>query len=481
MNALRTLAAIALATISVQAEDVTLEQGWGRVRAGNHSLEASKARGDAAREGRAAAFGAWLPVVRLDAAANHMDRDLVMDLDPIRAAMVELQSRDAVSLAALQAAMQGGSLTPAQQAAVQAQARTALDAALPHFQETIKDQDHWTAAVNVYQPLFHGGKILAANRQAAARRRAADADTLRQLADVERDFAKLYIQGALLRRSIALRQEALAAISRHRDRAARLVEQGLADRSAQLRADLAWSEASTALADDSAKLETLRLALAQLAGTDTPLSPVDALPPPPAAPSDPEAFRTVDHPLVAALHAQREAATSARWSKAGDLAPEIGAFGRWELHREALSVLDPYWIVGVRGTWTVFRGGTDLHAWRAARSQEAETAAMEREAGSLLGLQNARQILSWRQARSKWDRMESQEALARENHRVAELRFQQGQGTSLEVVDAWLALEKAGLERLSASGEAWTAALETSWSQGHVERFAGLWHDGGAR
>jgi outer membrane protein TolC len=77
--------------------------------------------------------------------------------------------------------------------------------------------------------------------------------------------------------------------------------------------------------------------------------------------------------------------------------------------------------------------------------------------------------------------MASQEALARENHRVAELRFQQGQGTSLDVVDAWLSLEKASLERLAASGEAWTAALETDWSEGRVERFATLWNEGGAR
>lgn len=64
---------------------------------------------------------------------------------------------------------------------------------------------------------------------------------------------------------------------------------------------------------------------------------------------------------------------------------------------------------------------------------------------------------------------------------MAESRFRQGQGTSLEVVDAWLSLEKASLERLSASGDAWIAALETCWSRGQVERFAQLWNDGGAR
>ncbi len=460
--------------------EVTLEEGWRMVGTSNAAMAASRARAEAAREGRLATLGAWLPVVKLDASANQLDRDLVMDLDPIRTAMMELQARDQVSLASLQTAMKGGTLSPAQQAGVKAQALAGMEAALPHFQTTIKDQSHWTASVSAYQPLFHGGKILQANRQAAARQRAAEADTLRQAADLRRDFGNLYLQATVLRRSMALRQEALVAIEGHRERAARLVEQGLADRSAQLRADLAAAEAANALAEDSAKLATLGVALAQLAGSPNALSPSQSLPDPPQAPelTDPHLDTS---PLLGALAAQREAAGAASRARAGEFLPEVGAFGRYELHREALSALDPYWIVGVRGSWTLFRGGTDWRAWRASRAQELEAAAMERQARSLLGVQNTRQILTWRHARAKWRRMGAQEALARENHRVAELRFQQGQGTSLDVVDAWLSMEKASLERLAAAGEAWSAALETAWSEGHVERFAKLWNEGGAR
>lgn len=469
-----------LLSASGQAAEMSLSEGWRMVGTSNEALAASRARAQAAREARLANLGAWMPVVKLEASANQLDRDLVMDLDPIRSAMIELQARDQVSLASLQAALKGSSLTPAQQAGLKDQAVAGMDAALPHFQTTIKEQTHWTAAVSAYQPLFHGGKILQANRQATARQRAAAADTARQLADLQRDFGRLYLQAVVLRRSLALRQEALAAIENHRERAARLVEQGMADRSAQLRADLAAAEAANALADDSAKLSTLGLALAQIAGSPRSISPSESLPDPPAPPdlSEPD---VAGHPLLGALAAQREAAGANSRSRAGEFLPEIGAFGRYELHRQALSALDPHWIVGVRGSWTLFRGGTDWRAWRAARAQELEAAAMEREARGLLGVQNSRQILTWRQARTKWGRMASQEALARENHRVAQLRFQQGQGTSLDVVDAWLSLEKATLERLAAAGEAWNAALETAWSEGRVEEFATLWNTRGAR
>lgn len=481
------LGLMALATRGAAGE-IALSDGWARVARDNHALDASRARSEGASATRMAAMGGYLPVVRLEASLNHMDRDLVLDLDPIRDAMIELQSRDQASLYVLQQSLAahaaGGSLTPEQQAAMsaaaQAKAKAGYEEALPHFVETVKEQDHWTAALVAYQPLFHGGKILNINRAAAAKSRAAAADTLRQLADLKRDYAKYYVQGAVLRRSIALRIEALAAIGRHRDRAASLVAQGMADRSALLRADLAVAEATTALADDSAKLATLETALAQLAGSTDPQTPFDRLPDPPAS-ADAPSSDVSRNPLIASIEANREAASSAAWGKAGEFLPEVGAFGRYELHRQALSVLDPYWVVGIRGTWTLFRGGTDAMTWRAARKQEAEAVAMRDEAGSLLRLQETRQFLTWRQARGKWERMAAQESLAVENHRVAELRFQQGQGTSLDVVDAWLSLEKAGLERLAAAGDAWNAALETRWSEGRVDEFAAMWTNGGAR
>lgn len=471
-----------------QAREISLAEGWSKVQTGNHALEASRSRSEHARATRMAALGGYLPVVRLEASANHMDRDIVLDLDPIRDALIELESRDQASLYVLQQSMNahatGGTLTPAQQAAMSAgaktQAQAALDAGLPHFVETVKEQDHWTAAISAYQPLFHGGKIVNINRAAAAKNRAAASDTTRQIADLKRDYAKYYVQGAVLRRSIALRLEALVAIGRHRDRAKSLVDQGMADRSALLRADLAVAEATTALADDSAKLATLQIALAQLSGSNEPQLPSDRLPAPPAPPATLEPA-TSAHPLIASIEANRQAASSASLAKAGEFLPEIGAFGKYELHRQALSVLDPYWVVGVRGTWTLFRGGSDAMAWKAARMQEAEAAAMKDEASSLLELQQRRQFLSWTQARGKWERMASQEALATENHRVAELRFQQGQGTSLDVVDAWLSMEKASLERLAAAGEAWSAALETQWASGRVDGFATMWNEGGAR
>ena len=330
----------------------------------------------------------------------------------------------------------GQTLTPEQQAAMsagaKAKAAAAYEASLPPFETVLKEQDHWTAALSAYQPLFHGGKILSINRAAAAKSRAAAADTIRQLADLKRDYAKYYIQGAMLRRSIALRLEALEAIGhppRPREEA-RGRRHGRPVRPAARRSRRRRSDHGAGRRQREARHPAV--ALAQLSGSSDPQLPSDKLPDPPVPPAGPSSDVS-GNPLLASIQANREAASSATWIKAGEFLPEIGAFGKYELHREALSAPRSVLDRGVRGTWTLFRGGTDAMNWKAARSQEAEAVAMHKEATSLLAVQQTRQYLSWTQARGKWERMASQEALAFENHRVAELRFQQGQGTSLDV------------------------------------------------
>ncbi|MEK7391456.1 MAG: hypothetical protein AAB214_02720, partial [Fibrobacterota bacterium] len=88
-------------------------------------------------------------------------------------------------------------------------------------------------------------------------------------------------------------------------------------------------------------------------------------------------------------------------------------------------------------------------------------------------------ILTFRQSRTRFANLSTQRDLARENHRVTEMRFEQGQATSLEVVDAWISMQKADLDRLAASGDAWISTQEILWASGRTSEFVNLWN--GAR
>jgi len=478
---------------------LTLSDAMARLENGNNGLKAQAQKVVTASETRKAAFGNFLPVVRLESDLMYLDRDIELDLDPIRTAMIQLQTYNqmqfsktdiqnsvATQLAQLPASQQAAAqaaVTQAVTAQYQAGAQSKLESQLPHFVETVKDQKDWDASIVAYQPLYHGGRIKAGYEVAKAREQAAGADLDRQKNDLRKDFAKLYLQGSLLRSSIALRNQSIGAIEHHRDLAKNMVEQGMVDRAASLRAEMALADARTALSDDSMKLESISITLAQMAGQDEAIVPADSMPSPPLTESVTHATGTAgvaDNPMLRSLAANQEVAHQAVQAKTADFAPEIGAFGKYEFNQDAAKMaLEPCWVVGVKGTINLFHGGGDWHARAAARSTEVELAALRAEAENALGAQSKRQFLSLRQATTRFANLGAQADLARENHRVTSLRFEQGQATSLEVVDAWLAMQKADLDRLAAAGDGWMAAQEILWASGRTDEFASLWN--GAR
>ncbi|QQS04525.1 MAG: TolC family protein [Fibrobacterota bacterium] len=468
-----------------QAEATSLAEAMARMEEGNLTLRSSSRRVENATEQKLATRGNFLPVIRLDVGLTHLDRDILLDMDPIREAMVQLQTGNAVSLAKLDYAMKNPaspSMPAANQLAVKNAAGTQLNAALPHFVKTSKEQDDWEATLVAYQPIFHGGRILAASRVAASRETAAKAEMARQRNDLRRDFTKLYLQGCLLRESIALRNEAIGAIEHHRARAKTMVEQGITDRAALLRAEMTLAEARTSLSDDSSKLESIALTLAQMAGGNDLLIPSDRLPPP----GDPATLTGIDkeiagsNPLLLALSAQAEVAHRAVEVKNADFLPEIGAFGKYELNQDAAkAALAPCWVVGIKGTVNLFRGGADWHSRQAARSAELEIATLRLEARNSLEAQSKRQFLAFRQAVNRHGNLLAQAELARENHRVVSMRFEQGLATSLEVVDAWISMQKADLDRVAAAGDAWISTQEILWASGRTDEFVKLWNGAG--
>ncbi|HSQ41250.1 MAG TPA: TolC family protein [Fibrobacteraceae bacterium] len=466
-------------SLSVHAADVlSLRAALDRMELGNASLRAGQERVHSADFNHRASLGNFLPVLKLDMSAQHLDRDLVMDLDGIRSAILQLQAQDAATQQNLAYALQGQTLTEDQLSAIESAAYDQYDAAIPHFLDTLKTQNYWLGSLSLYQPLFYGGRIYAGERISAARQKAARSDQKKQAGDLRRDFVKLYLQGALLRSSIALRIDALAAMRQHRDRAAHLVEQGMADRTALLRAELAIAEGQTALSDDSVKLSSIAITLGQMVGSPDPVEPAEAMANPPSLPPDLSQLekRVQDrNPLVQSLNAQAEVAKRAIAVRNADFLPEIGAFGKYELNQSALSDLEPKWVVGIKGSVTLFHGGVDWNNRASAQATQREVLALRDEATSAIQAQVRRKYLALSQARLRYENEGRQEDLARETHRVTDLRFNEGQSTSLEVVDSWLALQKVQLERLSTACDAWMALLEIAWAEGTTNEFTETW------
>ena len=508
---IRAILAFLAASSVAGAENLSLQSALSRLETGSHSLEAAQAKAQTAEKVHKASYGNFLPVVKLEANAVHLDREIDMDFTPMREAIIgsaqgaayagayastyasvyqstyasamasgNYSSAAAAQLADATAAGYGKTVGGKASAALGPQ----LEASLPQdaFIQKMKDQNDWGLQLVAYQPLFHGGKILAAERIASARERVAVADVDKQRNDLRRDFVRFYVQGVLLRQSIALRTDAISSIERHRDQARKAFDQGLADRAALLRAEMALAEAKTSLSDDSMKLQSIGLTLAQMSGSADPVVPSDTLRPPPPDPGRTDSVvKSVGerNPLLKSLAAQQDVARKAVSVREADLLPEVGAFGTYEFNRDAARyALQPIWVVGVKAEFTLFRGMGDWNQRAAAMSTEREVAALRAEASTALEAQTRRQMLSLDQARTRWRNLEAQAALARENHRVTEARFEQGQATGLEVVDSWLSQQKADLDRLAAAGDGWIALDEVLWASGRTGEFEGFWTGG---
>jgi len=474
------LLGLALLAPASFAQQLPLSAALERLESGSHALEASGARVETARQNHKASWGNFLPTVKLEADAVHLDREIEMNLNSLRTAMIQTEAATAYSSTYYSMAGSGATPAVAQATAQQVQSglATKLDASLPAFSSTFAKQNDWGVDLVAYQPLFHGGKILAAERIASARERSATADLDKQKADLRRDFTKLYLQGALLRQSIALRIQAISSIERHRDQARKGMEQGMVDKASLLRAEMALADAHTQLSDDSAKLQSVALTLGQMSG-GTPIVPADTLTRPPAAPASAEELEkqmSTDNALLRSLSAQQDVAHKAVAVKTSDFLPQVGLFGKYQFNHEAArDALQPIWAVGIKGEITLFKGGNDWYSRAAAVSTEREVSALRAEARSALSAQISRQLLTLQQSRTRWDNLSAQIVLAHENHRVTEARFAQGQATGLEVVDAWLLMQKADLERLSAAAEGWMSLNEILWANGHTHDIETHW------
>ncbi len=106
------------------------------------------------------AFGNFLPSIKFQGSVNHLNDPMGISLDPIREAILQLQSNDAVNFQNLSSLITNHTaLTAEQQKAVYGKAYSQLNSALPPFEATFKKQDYWSATLIGIQPIFTGGKM----------------------------------------------------------------------------------------------------------------------------------------------------------------------------------------------------------------------------------------------------------------------------------------------------------------------------------
>ncbi|NOX87573.1 MAG: TolC family protein [Calditrichaeota bacterium] len=426
------------------------------------------------------AWGNFLPSLNLKASYTHLNDPLQIDLNPIREAIIQLQTGDQVSLANLQSIITNHRpLTEQEMAIVRQTAYSQLNAALPSFTETFKDQDYKTASLIGVQPLFLGGKLIAAKKFASAEVKSMEAELQKTKNEVVKDVVTNYLSVVLLQQVIKTRKDVLAGMKKHRRQAQILFKEGLIARTDVLRAKVAVAEAERNLFDDQNRLELAYLALKHSLGL-----PEDA----PVVVSDSLQFHVFNdslqrilnraqktQPILRLIAAKKKAAEQKFVAERAEFLPQLAAFGKYEMYPEYLSSLEPRWAVGVSLQFNVFDGFKKYDRIQSSRHLKKEVDYLQKQTERQIELWINKSYREMRNAEKRYHQLAANIELAKENLKLQEKRFQSGMGTSLNVIDARLVLEKNRIERLNSLYEYYKALTDLLVAEGNTQKFVQIW------
>ncbi len=409
----------------------------------SRNLMAAADREDARRQDRGAARGLRLPTFQLDARVTRLDEPLVIDLDPIRTAMLALHP-------------------------------TVPSSAIPAFESQIQDDLFFKAGIEMTWPIFTGGAISAANRAADARLSDAQEQTRSVEQSLHATLVDRYFGLCLAEQAGVIRRQVLAGMEQHLHQAVRLEAEGMISRAERLHADVTRAEAARALQAADQDVLLAKAALRALLHEEVDPRPLSRL----FVVHDLPALEVLQRDAVDAnpnllrLEAQQELARSALTANRADYLPDVALFARYELYPDDLTELDPRWAAGIGLQLDLFDGFAREHRVKAARATVSMVDHAQQGARNDIALlveHHYRQVVK---SLEQFDTLDATIKLAEENLRVRERAFEEGMATSLDVVDAVNMLTGVELARLAAAHDFVTSLAELLAATGHAQSFA---------
>jgi outer membrane protein TolC len=325
-------------------------------------------------------------------------------------------------------------------------------------------------------PIFTGGRIT--NAIAAARAGQAATESMSEDTEfsVILESSQLYLGALLSRDVVELHGQALESYRRHLENARTSFKMGVVANYDVVRAEAAVAEQEKRLTESRNRCDLIEAALRASLNlqAETPLELQGALfePPSPQSLQEMQALAAKGNALLQALRKKVEALDRRTRMEKGEYLPQIVAVAGKETVTAKLAQTDPNWFAGVRATWTLFDGGA-RRAGIKARQSEAEKARIEeRHAAEQIELAIRSALLEYESQRSALVSARKTADLAGESLRLATKRFAVGAGTSLEVLDANVALTAAEIGARSALYQMDTAYLRMHRYIGDIAEIA---------
>ena len=326
-------------------------------------------------------------------------------------------------------------------------------------------------------PIFTGGKITAAQKLREAELTGANAEL--QETEERLDF-QLIARYFGLRLAViveGLRQNQLEQADRQLARSRSFEVRGQISAVERMSAQVARDEVARDLVKAQRERESAEVSLARMLRSTSaprPTTPLFVV----TSPIEPLAawLREAElaNPTLALIKSKGQAVDQGLAVAKSDYLPQVFAFGQYNLISNYLTPIEPDWIAGIGVNIKLFSREDRASKVGAARAQKAQVDALEAEAVN--GIQDAVENAWLRlgQAREQFQLFDSAVELARENLRLRERSFEEGQSVAIDVNEARSSLIRAETGRAQIAYEfviALGALLEASGQLGRFPEF----------
>jgi outer membrane protein TolC len=323
-----------------------------------------------------------------------------------------------------------------------------LDIDPPAF--TIQDRDVTKAQVQLIQPLYMGGRI-------AAQEDARDAEVGIKAAEYAQEKStqlslvlQRYFQSQYAVELLNVLQKFKSHLQRIDQLTQSLIESGALPKSMRRKTETALAELLAMQVRAEAQKTVLCQAVQGMiqAVGECQFTNALRLLPMPAEAANLQSLARDQRPEWKIIQHQKEKAEALHQAATGSLLPSVYAFGRYELLQEQLTLLEPKWVIGVGVEWTLtagLKGFPERHKAEALK-QKAEIIRGQAERDIPLQIQQY-----WAQATGERAALQATEKAlqaAQETLEISELRYGAGDGSQLDVLNAYSDVEKLSLKRL---------------------------------
>ena len=425
----KTIALFVCSLLGIQtaySAPISFQQAWELLKQNNNSLAAERANVERYEHLKNSKGNLNLPSISVGANFTRLDNDVTLSGQQIMESTGQTVPLPAALLSSI------GSIT-----------------------STVTERDIFSSSIRAVWPIFTGGRISAAQDAAIGKKEEAQSQLAMETQARYEDLAKYYYSVVLAQQVLETRSSVEAGLTKHRDNALKLEQQGQIAHVESLQAEASLDKAAVERKKAQKDLDIAQNALTEILGQTTLVEPDGELFVNQSLPSmDAFVEQTLNtYPGLDLLDAKEKQASSLINAEKGKYYPEVYLYGDYSLYEDdsLASQMKPDWLVGIGVSVPLIENTGRSDQIKAAHSAVSQVKYLKAQARQDLQVLVKKTYLEAEQALEEVTGLNSSLNLAQENLKLRQKAFTQGLSTSLDVVDAELYLASVKTQQYVAS------------------------------